>query len=91
MGPWRITLRCASLVWLLVLWTRKWCTRSQLVTSTALLLFLMLLPELLLLSGGPALAAPVEEQIQLLLDVQGAVPSSPRPRLAIIHLVNKVK
>lgn len=79
LGPWRFHLRLATLGWLALSWVlllrrekrHHGAVRSRLAFHTALCLFLMLLPEMLRLGGGPALAPPTEDSRTLRLDVSG--------------------
>lgn len=77
LGPLRLPLRMLTVAWLAFTWVqciRKGCFETQkvkLYIQTSLCLFLTFLPELLLVMGGPAIAAPMDGAEKLVLNVDG--------------------
>lgn len=72
LGPLRGITRSISIGWLSFLWYKHRSNKKQhshLIVSTTITLLLMLLPEILKLSGGPALAPPTNDQMILEFNV----------------------
>jgi len=74
LGPVRLHLRAITLIWMAISWylaLKRGLRNNQLVLQTVIFFVLTFLPEILLVSGGPALAPPTDNVEVLKLKVDG--------------------